>query len=65
MHRVENYIDKLWYNHHMGFNPDIEYNTNPNPHITTHDPGSWRSAEIKTTYEELNIEAAGLRPEAT
>ena len=49
----------------MGFNPDIEYNTNPNPHITTHDPGSWRSAEIKTTYEELNIEAAGLRPEAT
>ena len=59
----ENRLDKLWYNHPMKFNPDIEYN--PNPHMMTHDPGSQRSAEIQMTDDELNIEAAGLRSEST
>ena len=59
----ENRLDKLWYNHPMNFNPDIEYN--PNPHMTTHDAGSQRSAEIQITDGELNIEAAVLRSEST
>ena len=59
----ENGIDKLWYNHQMKFNPDIEYS--PNQHMTTHDPGSQRTAEIQMTDDELNIEAAGLRSEST
>ena len=59
----ENRLDKLWYNHPMKFNPNIKYS--PNPHMTTHDPGSQRSAEIQMTDDELNIEAAGLRSEST
>ena len=59
----ENRLDKLWYNHPMKFNPDIEYN--PHPHMMTYDPGSQRSAEIQMTDDELNIEAAGLRSEST
>ena len=59
----ENRLDKLWYNHPMKFNPDIDHD--PNPHMMTHDPGSQRSAEIQMTDDELNIEAAGLRSEST
>ena len=59
----ENCLDKLWSNHPMKYNPDAEYSP-----YTTHqlqDIGSWRSAELQPTDEELNIEASGLRSEST
>ena len=57
MHRVfnafENRLDKLWINHPMKYNPDVEYN----PKTIHQDPGSWRFAESQSIDDELNIEA--------
>ena len=57
----ENRLDKLWSYHPMKYNPDAEYS----PYTRHQDTGSWRSAELQPTDEELNIEASGLRSEST
>ena len=61
VYAFENRLDNLWSNHPIKCNSDAEYS----PYTTHQDTGSWRSAELQPTDEELNIEASGLRSEST
>ena len=56
----ENRLDKLWADHPMKYNPDIEYN----PYVANPGTGNRRLATVQSD-EELNIEASGLRSEST